>query len=142
MQPQQDFSKKIVIVINKTLEQWQVLNTVAHISAYLGHMLGDNFDTGDFFVTKDNLKHPRNSQYPIILLRSKPPQLANLMAKVRQSGLLYHGFIREMIDTTDDQEIVDRLSNKNDYDIEYLGIGIFGDIEKVNALTKNYQTWR
>jgi hypothetical protein len=138
----QDFSKKIVIVIDKTLEQWQVLNVVAHISAYIGHKLGDNFGTGDFFETKDALKHPRNSQYPIILLRAKPAQLPNLMAKVRDSGLLYHGFIKEMIETSDDKEIVDTLSNKDDAEIEYLGIGIFGEIDKVNVLTKNYQTWR
>lgn len=139
---QQDFSKKIVIVIDKTLEQWQVLNTVAHISAYIGHELGDDFGTGDFFETKDSLKHPRNSQYPIILLRAKPTQLPNLMTKVRDSGLLYHGLIKEMIETTNDQEIVDTLSNKGDNEIEYLGIGIFGEIDEVNSLTKNYQTWR
>jgi hypothetical protein len=139
---QQDFSKKIVIVIDKTLEQWQVLNTVAHISAYIGHKLGDDFGTGDFFETKDAYSHPRNSQYPIILLRAKPTQLQNLMSKVRESGLLYHGFIREMIETTDDKEIVDTLSNKNDDEIDYLGIGIFGEIDKLNTLTKQYQTWR
>jgi hypothetical protein len=138
----QDFSKKIVIIIDKTLEQWQVLNAVAHISAYIGYKLGDSFGTGDFFETKDTFKHPRNSQYPIILLRAKPTQLPNLMAKVRESGLLYHGFIKEMIETTDDKEIVDALSNKNDSEIEYLGIGIFGKIDAVNVLTKNYQTWR
>ncbi|SRR6266702_7867799 len=142
MEVQQDFSNKIVIVIDKTLEQWQVLNTVAHISAYIGHKLGDNFGTGDFFETKDTFKHPRNSQYPIILLRAKPTQLPSLMTKVRESELLYHSFIREMIETTDDKEIVETLSNKNDSEIEYLGIGIFGEIDKVNALTKNYQTWR
>lgn len=139
---EQDFSKKIVIVIDKTLEQWQVLNAVAHISAYIGHKLNDDFDTGDFFETKDAFKHPRNSQYPIIVLRAKPTQLPNLMTKVRESGLLYHGFIREMIETTDDTEIVDTLSNKNDDEINYLGIGIFAEIDKVNALTKSYQTWR
>ncbi|HEV2403384.1 MAG TPA: DUF2000 domain-containing protein [Candidatus Saccharimonadales bacterium] len=138
----QDFSKKIVIVINKALEQWRVLNTVAHISAYIGHQLGDDFDTDDFFETKDNFKYPRNSQYPIILLRAKPTQLSNLMIKVRESGLLYHSFIREMIETTDDQEIVDILSNKNDDEIDYLGIGIFGETDKVNTITKNYQVWR
>jgi len=142
MSKPQDFSKKIVIVINKTLEQWQVLNTVAHISAYIGHKLGDDFDSGDFFETQDDIKHPRNSQYPIILLRAKPTQLPNLIQKVRESGMLYHGFIKEMIDTTNDSEIVDTLENKNDVDIDYLGIGIFGPIEQVNSLTKNFQVWR
>lgn len=138
----QDFSKKIVIVVDKTLEQWQVLNTVAHISAYIGHKLDKDFDTGDFFETKDAFNHPRNSQYPIILLRAKPTQLPNLIIKIRETGLLYHGFIREMIETSDDNDIANGLAEKNDSDIEYLGIGIFGTIEEINLLTKSYQTWR
>jgi hypothetical protein len=138
----QDFSKKIVIVVDKTLEQWQVLNTAAHVSAYIGHKLGVDFDSGDYFETQDKVRHPRNSQYAIILLRAKSTQLPSLMQKVRESGLLYHGFIKEMIETTDDSEIVDTLKNKKDADLDYLGIGIFGPIEQVNALTKNFQVWR
>lgn len=138
----QDFSKKIVIVVNKELEQWQVLNTVAHISAYIGHQLGGDFGTAEFFVTKDDKKHPRNSQYPIIILRAKPLQLPNLMTKVRQSGLVYQGFIKEMIDTTDDEEIASIVKNKDDSAVEYFGIGVFGPKQSVDSLTKNYQVWR
>lgn len=139
----QDFSKKAVVVVNKELEQWQVLNTVAHIAAYIGHKLEDSFGTaGDNFVTKDGLKHPRNSQYAIVVVRAKPGQMPNLMTKVRDSGLLYHGFIREMIETTDDEEIIKILAGKNDNEIEYLGIGVFGPKEEVDALTKSYQLWR
>lgn len=32
----QDFSKKVIIVVRKDLEGWQIANTIAHISAYLG----------------------------------------------------------------------------------------------------------
>ena len=139
---EQDFTRKIVIVINKELEQWQVLNTVAHVAAYMGHKLDDDFGTGEAFITSDNKEHPRNSQFAIIILKAKPLQLPNLMQKVRSSGLLYHGFIREMIETTDDQEISTILSNKANSEIEYLGIGIFGPKAQVDTLTKNYQLWR
>ena len=50
----QDFSKRIAIVVDKNLPSWQVLNTVAHISAYLGDKMKDKFDTGEYFKTKDN----------------------------------------------------------------------------------------
>jgi hypothetical protein len=142
MDKKQDFGQKAVIVVNKELETWQVLNTVAHISAYIGHKLEDKFSTGENFVTQDGANHPRNSQYAIVILRAKPGQLPNLMAKVRGSGLLYHGFIREMIDTTDDAEIIKILAKKQDQEIEYLGVGVFGPKEKVDNLTKNYQLWR
>lgn len=138
----QDFSRKMVIVVNQELPQWQVLNTVAHISAYLGNRLKENFDTGESFDTKDTIAHPRNTQYPIIMLATKPGKLQNLMQKVRESGLLYHGFIREMIETTNDKEIEKILANKTEEQIEYLGIGVFGENEKVDALTKNYSLWK
>jgi hypothetical protein len=142
MTKQQDFTRKIAIVVNKELEQWQVLNTVAHVSAYIGHKLEDDFDTAENFVTSDGNNHPRNSQYAIIILRAKPGQLPNFMSKARESGLLYHGFIKEMIETTDDDEITKILADKNDSEVEYLGIGVFGSKEQVETLTRNYQLWR
>lgn len=71
----QDFSKKIVIVVNKNLESWQVLNAVAHISAFIGNKMKDRFDTGEYFETKDGQYHPRNSQFPIIILSTDAKQL-------------------------------------------------------------------
>ena len=138
----QDFSKKMVIVLNRDVEQWQAMNALAHISAYIGHKIVEIFDTGEHFVTKDETNHPRNTQYPIITLSAKQGQMSNLMKKIRNSGLLYHGFIREMVETTSDAEIEKMLSQKSDADIEYLGIGFFGDNEKVESLTKNYSLWK
>ena len=138
----QDFSKKIVIVVNRDLPFWQVLNTVAHISAFIGNKMDAPFDTGSSFLTNEGKEHPRNSQFPIIVLSAKPGQMVNIMAKVRSSGLLYLGFIREMIETTDDAEIVQLLSQKNDGQIEYLGVGVFGENEQVDAITKNYSLWK
>jgi hypothetical protein len=138
----QDFSKKIVIVVREDLPSWQVLNTVAHISAYLGNRIKESFDTGEFFITKDSRTHPRNSQYAIVVLSAKPSQLVNLISEVRSSGITYLGFIKEMIETTDDSEIEKILAEKEDTDIEYLGIGIFGESDKVKALTKKFSLWK
>lgn len=138
----QDFNKRIAIIVNRNLESWQVLNTVAHIAAYLGNKMQDKFDTGDFFETKDGAKHPRNSQFPIIVLSAEASDLGKLISDIRASGLLYIGFIKEMIETTNDEEIVKILSKKMDSEIKYLGIGIFGDNEKVRELTKKFSLWK
>ena len=69
-------------------------------------------------------------------------QLKNLINQARESGLPYIGFIKEMIETTDDEEIVDVLSKKLDSEIEYLGIGIFGGNETVKKLTKKFSLWK
>jgi lysyl-tRNA synthetase, class II len=138
----QDFSNRVVIVVNNDIEGWQKANAISHISAYLGHKLDERFATGENFITKDGKTHPRNSQYAIIIMTANPGQMHNLMERVRSEGLLYHGFIREMIETTDDQKIVEILSDKTDEEIEYLGIGFYGSNEKLKELTKKFSLFK
>lgn len=88
----QDFSKKIAIIVDKNLEGWQVLNTVAHSAAYIGNKMKDKFDTGDYFETKDGINLPRNSQFPIIILSAESKDLSKLITSIRNSGLLFHWF--------------------------------------------------
>ena len=138
----QDFDKKIVLVIRKDLPPWQIANTIAHISAFIGNQLKEDFGTGDNFITQDKEKHPRNSQYPIIIKRAKSnEQLQNLMQKARDAKVLYHGFIREMIDHTNDNDLQNELSTKNDNEVGYLGIGIFSENTIVDKLTKKFGLW-
>jgi lysyl-tRNA synthetase class 2 len=138
---EQDFSKKIVIVVNKELQPWQIGNTIGHVSAYIGNKV-TKLTTAENFVTKDEVNHPRNAQYPIVILAAKPGQMANFMQKVRETGMLYHGFIKEMIDTTNDNEITEILKNKSDAEIEYLGIGVFGSNDEVDAITKKFSLYK
>lgn len=138
----QDFSKRLVIIVRGDLPAWQVTNTVAHIAAYLGNKMRVPFDTGEYFETQDGVKHPRNSQYAIIVLKADAADLPEFMEQVRDSGLPYLGFIREMIETTDDSEIQAILSGKTDGDIEYLGIGLFGGNEELKAMTKKFSLWK
>ena len=115
---------------------------VAHISAYVGNKLGSSFGTGAYFVTQDKMNHPRNSQYPFIVLKADAKQMNGFMNEVRKAKLFYHGFIREMIETTDDAEIERILAKKPDAEIEYLGIGVFGLHEAIKTLTKEFSLWK
>lgn len=137
----QDFNHRIAIVVRQDLPSWQAMNTVAHISGYLGSKI-ETFLSDENFVTQDGIVHPRNSQYAIVILRAEQGAFPRLMRKVRSSGLLYHGFIREMIETTDDTEIQGIVEKKRDSDIEYLGIGVFGSNEQVRELTQGYSLWK
>lgn len=142
LEKKQDFENKIVIVVNDELQPWQKANAISHVAAYIGNELGENFKTADFFVTEDGLLHPRNSQYAIIVLSAKPGQMNNLMTNIRNSGLIYHGFIKEMIDTTNDTEITEILSSKKDSEVEYYAIGAFGNKDKLDSLTKKYSLFK
>ena len=139
---EQDFTNRIILVIRKDLEAWQVANTIGHISAYLGNKLNGNFGTGETFTTADGIAFPRNSQYPIIVKCAKSnEQLHNLMEKVRAAGVRHHCFIREMIEYANDDNLQNALTSKNDADVEYLGVGVFGKTEEVDQLTKKFGLW-
>ena len=135
----QDFSKRIAIVVNRDLEQWQVLNTTAHISANFGNLLGENFGTAPFFVTQNNAKIPRNTQYPIIILGANTEELQQFAISSQNFvdvEIIY--FIREMIETTSDKKIAKLLKTKNFKDIEFLGVGLFGENNIVKSLTNRF----
>ncbi len=138
----QDFDRRVSIVVNKELPSWQVLNTVAHIAAYFGNKMSGQFGTGEFFKANDGVRYPRNSQYAIVILSASLEQLPALAESVRAAKDVQNMFfIREMIETTDDNEIIQRLAAKDSADVELLGVGIFGENQDVKNLTKGFRLW-
>lgn len=140
---EQDFENRIIIVARRDIESWQSLNAISHIAAYFGKMLGERLVTGDNFETKDEKIFPRNSQYPIILKStSSEVDLKKFLEEVRESGVLYHAFIREMIDHTSDEDLQAALSLKNENEVEILAVGIYCGNEQASKLTKKFSLWK
>lgn len=139
----QDFSQRLVIVVRKDIEGWQVANTIAHISAYVGNKLKDSFGTAESFVFADGKEIPRNSQYPMIIKAAETAdQVKEVFDLTRQEGLLSIGFIREMIDCTGDAQIEAILKDKSYADAELLGFGVFGENEQIKSLTRKFSLWK
>ena len=47
-----------------------------------------------------------------------------------------------MLDFSDDAELQMALSKKAESEVEYLGIGMFGDNQEVKQLTKGFSLWK
>lgn len=137
----QDFTKRMSVVLDSKVEGWVLLNTVGHLAAFLGNKI-EKFVTGESFLTKDGADYPRNSQYPLIALSATQDELRDLMGKLRESGLVYIAYLPEMVEYTDDERLTQEISQKDDKDLEYLGIGIFGDNDKVKELTRGFSLWK
>ena len=137
----QDFSRKFAVIVNCDVEPWQAMNGLGHVAAYLGNKIGQPFDTNGDFVTRDRVGYPKNSQYSLIVLRAHAGQMPNTMAKARESGLLYHAFIEDMLEN-DDIEVQRQMDGRDDASTNYFAIGIFGPNEAVDAITKKFQLWR
>lgn len=139
---EQDFSKKIVMVLDKELTSWKLTNTVGHLSAYIGAQINNNLLSRPTFVTKDGIAIPANSQFPIITMAANVGQMINLLEKVREAGIPYIAFTEDMITYTDDSKLSKELLKKNLKDLKIQGVAFFGTNEKVNALTKKFSLWK
>ena len=138
----QDFTHKITLCIRKDLPEWAMLNAAAHIGGYFGYALGEQFVTGKSFVTADRVEIPRNTQYGIAILRADAKDLRKVTRRAHEGGIEWMGFTREMLDLQDDDEVQGIMSAKNAEDIDYLGIGLYGGREELQAATKGLQAWR
>jgi len=139
----QNFDSKIVLLVDKALEPWQIANAAAHMSGYFGNNIAKSeFVTAQTFMTKDGKPLPRNSQYPIIIKRASEKELHKVLQKARDAHLRHHVFIKEMQDTNVDSEIVESLATKPESDIVFYGLGLFGSNKQVDALTKHFQLWK
>src|SRR3989344_4101792 len=107
----QDFSKKISIVVREDVASWQLTNTVGHIAAYLGNKMSEPFDTGKYFISKDDVNYPRNSQFPVVTLRATKDELKSLATTLRDSNLSWIVYVQEMIDMGDDEELAKALNS-------------------------------
>jgi len=139
----QDFSKKIVIIVRSDIETWRLLNTACHIAAYFGKQAHATFDTGDFFETKDGRLHPRNSQYPIVIVEGKEEDLRTLLAeKDTHTALSYMPFTKAMIESNDDNDLAVLYKKTLSSDLELLGLGIFGDKDLLKTITKKLSLYK
>jgi len=138
----QDFSKKMTIVLREDVASWQLTNTVGHIAAYLGNKMQEPFDTGKYFVSKDGVNFPRNSQFAIVTLKATRDELKNLNNKLYDSKLIWIAYVQEMIDLIDDEELAKALGNSNGDEMNVLGIGIFGPKEKLKEFTSGLKLWK
>ncbi len=138
----QDFSKKITIVVKEDTASWQLANTIGHIAAYLGNKMSVPFDTGEYFVSKDDLNYPRNSQFAIVVLSATDEEIKNIIRKIRDTNLLWIAYVQEMIDMADDEELAKALNSVVSEEMNVLGVGMFGSKEELKALTGGLKLWK
>lgn len=132
----------MTIVVREDVVSWQLTNTIGHIAAYLGNKMSEPFDTGEYFVSQDNLNFPRNSQFPIVTLRATEAEIKSIVGKLRSSNLLWIAYVQEMIDMINDEELANALNSVPSEVMNILGVGIFGLKEELKDLTSGLKLWK
>ena len=139
----QDFTKRIVTVVSSDLEPWRAANAIANMNASIGNELTkEQLLSGDYFVTEDGVNLPRNPQYPTIIMRTDEKTLHKLYDKVIARNLKHHVFIKEMQDTSNDQEIAAAVASEPLEAVGFFGLTFVAPNDVADELTKGLQLWK
>jgi len=136
-----DSNMLAVAVLNEdaNLSGWQKLNTVAHLSASFAGRKGQTLFSKDQIMTKDAKPISLNVKNAIVVKETKLKDLIDLISTARKEGLEYFGFTSEMLESTNDNKIAESTASKNENEIEFLGVLIYGDRPAIEEITKPYK---
>ena len=125
----------VVIDTEKLTEPWQVLNTVAHVSASFAARGGRNLFLEDAAKTSDGKAVSMNIQHAIMI---KTGTDLGVVLKNLSPDCTSTPFTADMLATTNDKKVIAALKEKTEAEVEYLGILIFGPRSVVEEYTKNF----
>jgi hypothetical protein len=134
---------KFVAVLNKKVPVGQLMNALGHMTAGLAasypnaaEMRFDNYEDGD------GNAHANISDNPFIVLQAdNSNKLRTFRQALQEAGLPCVDFTSTMTEGTYAEQ-QERTKVTPEAELEYWGVVTFGEIEKLNALTKKFSLWR
>ena len=139
----QPVTHKFVAVLNKKVPVGNLMNALGHITAglaasypYQQEMRFDNYEDAD------GNAHANISDNPFIILQSdNSNKLRTFRQALIDAGLPCVDFTSTMTEGTYAEQ-QERTKKTSEAELEYWGIVTFGEIEKLNLLTKKFSLWR
>lgn len=134
---------KFVAILNKKVPVGSLMNALAHMSAGLSASYPNISEMRfDRYVDKDGGEHKSISDHPFIILSAdNSNQIRTLRQAVIQAGIHFVDFTSTMtVGTYAEQK--ERTKATSEEQLEYYGICMFGDKERINVLTKKFSLWR
>lgn len=131
--------KRFAAVLNKEFNHGQLMNALAHMSSGLSSGLLDQKDIVlvDYLDKADEM-HAILSHYPYIILEAKNSNaILKLRKEAKERGIKFIDFTDTMfVGSTKDQ--VRETQEKNEDELNYVGILMFGDTVQIKELTKKF----
>jgi len=128
-----------VILDTADIPLWSKLNAAAHLSASLGAREGKKLIYIDHSTTTDGVHIPMNIQHAIMMKSaSNKADLVALKKAAEAEKLTVTCFTKEMRESSNDEKVKIAQETKALNEIDFLGILVFGEKAKVEALTKQF----
>lgn len=134
---------KFVAVLNKKIPVGNLMNALGHITAgFAASYLEPKEMRFDNYEDANGNAHPNISDNPFIILQAdNSNKIRTFREALTESGLHFVDFTSTMT-VGNYAEQQERTKATAEADLEYWGIVTFGEIEKLNVLTKKFSLWR
>lgn len=135
--------KRFIAVLNKKVETGKLMNALGHMTAGLS---GATVEDDDIYFLqyedKDGGIHKNIPHYPFIVLQAdNSNQIRTLRNECLQRDVKFTNFISTMTAGTS-QEQLDHTRTVPESELEYYGIVMFGETEKLREFTKKFSLFR
>ena len=128
--------------MNKNKEHGNIMNALAHICFGLGASVQDkNKCRLTNYKDADGGDHDNVSEIPFIVLKANSNKIRNLRKAAAENDIHYVDFNNTMTIGTYKEQI-ELASKTKEEDMEYYGIVLFGEWDKVTELTKKFSLWQ
>ena len=135
--------KKIVGVIASDVDAPTALNVIGHLAIAIGKYSDKDIMGQPIITDKTGVNHLGISRFPFIVTKVKKSKLKNTIELAKNNpNLLVADYPRDMLETRTDEELVKQVSSKENSELEYLGVVIYGNTKDVNEITGKFQLWR
>ncbi|CCB88591.1 DUF2000 domain-containing protein [Simkania negevensis] len=135
------FQQKMIAVMNQSLEAGVALNALAHMCMGLGASLGPTDLLLMDYADKNENAHPNISKMPLIVLRANSNKIRATRQAAIENGIAFTDYLDTMIGGTWEEQ-AQNTRQKNDEELTYYGIMLFGKWETVSELTKKFSLWK
>ncbi len=131
------WKNKLVAVMNQSLEPGVAMNALAHMCIGFGAKLGaEELQLIDYIDAEGNA-YPNISKMPFIILKASSNKLRSLRLAAIQEGMAFAAFTDTMtVGTWEDQ--ISKTKQTPEADLNYFGIVLYGDWQKVTEFTRKF----
>ena len=135
---------KFVAVINEKIEMGKALNAIAHMGLGLVNIADDETKEKMSFIDfpdKDGEVHESISGLSLIVLKGRNGEIKKVRSQFAEQNILFVDFIETMTGDTYAEQLV-KTKELGTEEHQYFGVLAFGEIEKINPITRKLSLWR
>lgn len=135
------FTHKLVTVLNQSIDQGVAMNALAHMVLGLGNLVPKQDLKFDNYQDANNFIYPNISQMPFIVLKGSGIKIRGLVHQLRDQSIMFTAFVHTMTGGT----YLEQLQNTRETfeeELQYYGVSIFGEWQKVSDLTRKFSLWK